>query len=284
MAARIRIAIVALLLFAAYRVPISDLIVYRWWNDANWSHGWLVPFFSLYFLTTLRAKISRVEVRPSWWGLGLLLAALTSYFWFLIILPVGYPRALSIVPAILGVTLLLGGWGILRTVWFSILYLVLAIPLPGGLYFSITFPLRLISTKVASVLTAWITGAHTETSGAVIDYLYNGQEGQLNVEEACSGMRLMMAFFALGLAMSYLGERPAWQRVVLALSCIPIAIICNVIRVTMTGCIHIFEYESWAKGTPHELLGLAMLPIAFGLFALVGFVLKNLVVEEEDQA
>jgi exosortase/archaeosortase family protein len=87
----------------------------------------------------------------------------------------------------------------------------------------------------------------------------------------------------LGLAMAYLGQRPLWQRVIMVLSCIPIALFCNAIRVTTTGCIHVFEYKSLASGTPHELLGLAMLPIALGLFALVGYVLRNLFVEAVEE-
>ena len=44
-----------------------------------------------------------------------------------------------------------------------------------------------------------------------------------------------------------------------------------------------FGYKSLLTGTPHELLGLAMLPIALGLFVLVGYVLKNLFVEEAEE-
>ncbi len=281
---RLQIAVVALLLFAAYRVPISDLIVYRWWNDPNWSHGWLVPLFSLYFLSARRSRFSRVSARPSWVGLVVLVGAFGVYFASMLLYRMGYPQALSIVPAILGITLLLGGWGVLRLAWFPICYLALAVPLPDRYYFRITFPLREVASKVASTLLALITGAYTEASGVVIDYVYKGNSGHLNVEEACSGMRLIMAFVALGLAMAYLGERPTWQRVIMVLACVPIAMVCNVIRVTTTGCMHIYDYTSLASGTAHELLGLAMLPIALGLFAALGYVLRNIIVEESEQA
>ena len=84
--------------------------------------------------------------------------------------------------------------------------------------------------------------------------------------------------------MAYLGTRPVWQRVIMVSACIPIAVVCNIIRVTITGCIHVFHIRSLASGTPHALLGLAMLPIALGLFALVGYVLKNLFVEVPEGA
>lgn len=278
--ARLQMVILALLLLLAYRRPITDLIVHKWWHDPNWSHGWLVPLFSLYFLSILKPRLAVTPVRPSWAGLVLVLGALAIYFWFLLMLPMGYPQSLSIIPAILGLTLLMGGWAVLRLVWFPICYLVLAIPLPDGLYFNLTFPLRKLASEVSSVLLSILPGVHTEVSGVVIDFIYKGSPGTLNVEEACSGMRLIMAFVALGTAMAYLGDRPNWQRVLMVLGCIPIAIFCNVIRVTTTGCLYIFDLRSWASGTPHELLGLAMLPIAFGLFALLGYVLKNLFIEE----
>ncbi len=280
MGTRVQIAFVAVLMYAAYHVPISDMIVYRWWNDPNWSHGWLVPLFSLYFVSTLKPRLARLRPRPSWVGLVVLLAALAVYFISMLLLRMGYPQALSLVPAILGATLLLGGWGVLRLVWFPVCYLALAVPLPDGLYFDVTFPLRRIASYVAGGLLAVITGAHTDVSGVVIDYVHRGTPGQLNVEEACSGMRLIMAFVALGMAMAYLGERPTWQRIVMVVACVPIAIVCNVIRVTTTGCIHIYHFDNLASGTPHELLGLAMLPIALGLFAALGYVLKHLFVDE----
>ncbi|MHC4066831.1 MAG: exosortase/archaeosortase family protein [Planctomycetota bacterium] len=281
--ARLQIVIITLLLVLAYRVPLTDLVIYRWLHDPNWSHGWLVPLFSLYLLATQRGRLLRARPRSSLTGLALLLAAMFMYFGSMLLLQMGYPQALSIVLAILGVTLLMAGWEVMRIVWFPILFLALAIPLPQGLYVDITGPLRELASDVAAAVLSAIPGLHAETSGVTIDYIYGGKTGRLNVEEACSGMRLMMAFVTLGLAMAYLGQRPLWQRVIMVLACIPIALFCNAIRVTTTGCIHVFEYKSLASGTPHELLGLAMLPIALGLFALVGYVLRNLFVEAAEE-
>ena len=96
-------------------------------------------------------------------------------------------------------------------------------------------------------------------------------------------MRLLMAFCTLGLAMAYLGDRPVWHRVVMVICCIPIAVFCNMVRVSATGVLTIYGYEDWAGGTAHQILGLAMLPIALGLFALIGFVLKHLFVDVPDE-
>jgi len=175
---------------------------------------------------------------------------------------------------------------LLRVVWFPISFLVMAIPLPDQYYVKLTMPLRKLASEVATVLLGLLPNLETESSGVVIEFFNaaTGNTGVLNVEEACSGMRLMMAFVTLGLAMAYLGQRPNWQRVIMVLCCVPIALFCNIIRVSVTGIIHVYDIESLASGTPHELLGLAMLPVALGLFALVGWVLKNLFVEETEAA
>ena len=127
------------------------------------------------------------------------------------------------------------------------------------------------------------SGLYAEAQAVVIDYVMpGGARGQLNVEEACSGMRLMMAFVTLGVAMAYLGDRPAWQRLVMVAACLPIAVFCNAVRVTTTGLFFIYGHEELARGTPHQLLGFVMLAVALGLFSLLGYVLSRLFIEEPD--
>ena len=123
----------------------------------------------------------------------------------------------------------------------------------------------------------------TKNGGVVIDVVYQGQrlEPALDVAEACSGMRLLMAFLALGVAMAYLHERPGWQRVVLLVSTAPIAVFCNVVRVTVTGFLYVLVGQQYAQGVYHDLLGLAMLPLAFGLYGLLAWFLASLFIDED---
>ena len=284
--ARVRIAVVAVLLVVAYWGSIRYHLVARWLHDGDWSHGWLVPVFSLYFLACRKDELFRARPTPSYVGAIILFLSVTVYFlgawWWSMI----YPQILSIVGSIFGLTLLLGGWRIMRVAWFPILFLVLAIPLPQGHYQALTLPLRkLASWAAAGILPLMVPGLWTEAQAVVIDWVMpGGRSGQLNVETACSGMRLMMAFVALGVAMAYLGDRPLWQRVVMVLTCIPIAIFCNTIRVTTTGLFHIYGHDELARGTPHQLLGILMLVLALGLYALIGYVLSHLFVEEPEDA
>ncbi|RME41361.1 MAG: exosortase/archaeosortase family protein, partial [Planctomycetota bacterium] len=180
---------------------------------------------------------------------------------------------------------LLGGWPVMRIAWFPIAFLVLAIPLPYTIYVGITMSLQRIAASIsAAVLPLVIPGLHTEAQAVVIDYVLPGMApGQLNVEEACSGMRSTMAFVALGVAVAYVYDRPFWQRLILVLSCVPIAIACNAIRVTITGILHIRGYEELARGTAHQILGLLMFGVALGLFSLLSYVLAHLWVEVPEE-
>jgi exosortase/archaeosortase family protein len=93
-----------------------------------------------------------------------------------------------------------------------------------------------------------------------------------------------MAFVALGVAMAYLHYRPVWQRLVLLASTIPIAVFCNIVRVTATGFIYVVIHPKYAQGIYHNLLGLAMLPLAFGLYGLLAAFMARLFVDEADLA
>lgn len=285
-AAWIRIAVVAALVFAAYWGPIRYYLVGQWITDGNWSHGWLIPLFSVYFLVMRREALTRCEPRPNYLGAVILAFSLAAYFWSAWRARMAYPQSLSLVGTIFGATLLLCGWSVMRVAWFPIAFLFFAIPLPQSLYVELTRPLReLASTAAAAVMPLFVPGLHTQAQAVVIDYVRPGMApGQLNVEEACSGMRLMMAFVTLGVAMAYLGDRPLWQRVIMVASCLPIAVLCNAVRVTITGLLTITGHAEYAQGTPHQLLGMVMLLIALGCFALIGYILSHLFVETADES
>jgi exosortase len=282
-----RAGILAVLFVLVYHQTIRTLLFQKWMTDGNWSHGFLIPVFSLYFLSIRREELARsvrAEARPSYLGAVVLAASLALYLLSAWWLRMGYPQALSIVGAIFGLTLLFGGSKVMRIAWFPILFLVLAIPLPDSLYREITMPLRQLASYLAAlVLPILVPGLHAEAQAVVIDYVMPGKPpGLLNVEDACSGMRSTMAFVTLGVAIAYLGDRPAWQRVVMVLFCVPIALVCNTIRVVITGWLHVTGHEEWARGTPHQLLGMAMFGVALGLYLLLGVVLQHLFVEVEE--
>lgn len=277
----LQIAVLAVLILLIYQPALSG-VVHKWANDGNWSHGWLVPVFSLYFLIVHRQELKAAPRKGSYFGVVLVLAAL-GLLYLSYLRGFGYPQPFSLIPCLMGLVLLVGGWGVLKIAWFPIAFLICAIPLPQALYFDITHPLRRLASRVAGAFLGLLPDVDTEVAGVVIDYSYRMRTSALNVEDACSGMRLMMAFCTLGIAMAYLGDRPLWQRLIMIACCVPIAVICNSVRVIITGMLHIYGYEELSQGTAHGLIGLAMLPLALGMFALCGWILKNMFVEAPEQ-
>jgi exosortase len=191
---------------------------------------------------------------------------------------------MSVIAALGAVVLFLGGWRLIKYTWLPIAFLVFAVPLPLRYYIKLTMPMRHLAAKVAAVLLNLVSQMEATASGVVIDVIYKGQrlEPPLNVAEACSGMRLLMAFLALGVAMAYLHYRPIWQRVVLLATTIPIAIFCNIIRVTVTGFIYVLIHPKYTQGIYHDVLGLGMLPLAFGLYGFLAWFMSSLFVEETE--
>lgn len=279
----IRIGIVSLLLGVVFRLELVRLVV-RWLTDPSWSHGFLIPLFSLYFLHQRRDDIVSLRTRPHYGGLVLLLACLAFYFLNLLS-PAGYAyfRSLSLVVAIMAVVWFLGGTPLLRITWLPLAYLFFAVPLPRRIYVTLTQPLRAWAATVAAALLDVVPQVETSVRGVVIDVLVNGQpiEPALNVAEACSGMRLLMAFVALGVALAYLQVRPWGQRLVLLTSSVPIAIFCNIVRVTVTGFLYALVDRRYTQGLYHDLLGLAMLPLALGCYGFISWFMSSLWVDEQ---
>jgi len=264
-----------------------EVVVRRWVRDPSWSHGFLIPLFSLYFINQHKSEILNLKTRPNYLGLFFLICSIVFYA-VNKASPSGYGYLGSIcVIATLGaVVLFLGGWRLIKYTWLPIAFLVFAVPLPQRHYVRLTMPMRQWAASAATFLLNLVNEMEATVSGVVIDVIYKGQrlEPPLNVAEACSGMRLLMAFLALGVAMAYLHYRPLWQRIVLLASTIPIAIFCNVVRVTVTGFIYILIHPRYAQGIYHDILGMGMLPLAFGLYGFLAWFMSGLFIEEAEAA
>ena len=277
----IKIALLAAAVYSVFHIEIYS-IVFQWVTNSSWSHGFLIPFFSFYFINQKKKELLTLEPKPNYLGLVFLICCLVSYWLVLFVYKFGYLKSLAIIPTTVAIVLFIGGWKLIKYTWLPIVYLFFAIPLPTRIYNDLTIPMQNLASAVAAQLLSLVNGLEAEASGTIINVIYRGVklESGLDVAEACSGMRLLMAFLALGVAMAYLHYRPMWQRLVLLASTVPIAIICNIIRVTISGLIFILWNPEYAQGIYHDMLGLLMLPLAFGLYGLLAWFMSNLVVDE----
>ncbi len=253
------------------------------WQDTNESHGILIPFFSLYFLYQERKHIKETVGKPSYVGLLVILASLAGYVYIGLVKNMYYGRQVMMISLLGGVVLLLGGWKILKYTWLPVAYLIFAMPLPARLYYQITFPMRMWASSAAAGVLNLMPSVYCEAKGVIIEGTYGAAPLRLDVAEACSGMHLLTAFVALGVAMAYLEYRPLVHRLILVVSTIPIAIFCNILRVLLTGLIYIYIGPQYTTGTPHTLLGLAMLGVAFGLYGLLAWIMNRIYIDEEEE-
>ncbi len=254
--------------------------LFNYWLRPDWSHGFLIPLFSLYLVHNKRDELLSGEHRGSVWGAVLVVLSVLAYV-ASIILKVGYSQPLTMVTLIAGLVLLLRGW---RTLWitlFPIGFLILAMPPPERLYRAVTQPLQKVAAAIATQVLNVLPSADVERAGINIAYtMDSGRAGQFTVAGACSGMRSLMAFIALGLAMAYFTPRPAWQRVAMAVLVVPVAVFCNIVRVIVTGGLQMAGYPHLASGTPHTILGLLLFGLGFAIYLGALWILDNLFTDE----
>ena len=180
-------------------------IVSRWITDSSsWGHGFLIPLFSLYFINQHKREILNLKTKPNYLGLFFLICGLLFYPVNIVHLQYGYLNPLTMIAVLGAIVLFQGGWRLVKYTWLPVAFLVFAVPLPQRYYVSLTMPMRQLAAKVAAVLFNMVNEMDAAASGVIIDIIYKGQrlEPALNVAEACSGMRLLMAFLALGVAMA----------------------------------------------------------------------------------
>ena len=191
-----------------------------------------------------------------------------------------YLKDLGMVVTLFGIVLMLCGPGVMRTAWFPIAFLVCAIPWPGLVYSWVAEPLQHLAAEVA-VGVLRLTGVESITSGTKIVIFGNGITPQrtLNVAEACAGMRSLMTFISVAAALAFLSDRPLWQRLTMVASAVPIAIGCNVMRISGQGLLDHYVSPKWSESYAHQMVGLMMLIPAFLLILLVGWVLDQMFIE-----
>ena len=193
-----------------------------------------------------------------------------------------YVKDLGMVITLFGIVLSLCGWEVMKVAWFPIAFLVFALPWPGLVYSWIATPLQEAAAWF-SVKLLVLTGVDATVTGTKIIMMgHGGVPRTLNVAEACAGLKSLMTFLTVGAAMAFLSARPLWQKIIMTLSAIPIAIAANTMRVAGQGLLDYYVSQDISQGFAHQFSGLIMLIPAFFLLLLVGWILDQLFIEEVD--
>lgn len=227
-----------------------------WNTNDNYSHGFLVPFITVYLIWNIRDKLSVTPIRPSYMGLYLLIGSLV----FFIITNIGaelFTMRFSIIIVLLSGVYFLLGQDMLRMVYIPILYLIFMIPFPAIIWNKIAFPLKIFATAIA-VNVIKIIQIPVYSEGNII-HLTNTS---LEVVDACSGLRSLVSLLALSAAFALISNLTKVRRIVLFLSAVPIAIVLNIFRLTITAVLARKYGPQVAQGFLHDVSGMFIFVIA----------------------
>lgn len=244
-------------------------MVYDWVHLPDFSHGFFIPLISLYFIWERRDKLERLPVSPANSGILVILLSLC-------LLLVGnlasesFTMRFSFLFVLSGIVLFLLGWPHFKTLLFPIAFLIFMIPIPSIFLQKITFPMQLFASNVAE-FSLKMLGVPVLREGNIIHLAST----TLEVAEACSGIRSLISLLALGTVFAYFSKKRFWVRALLILSCFPIAILVNALRVSATGVLANYYGTSVAEGFFHGFSGYILFLIAFALLLLLGFLLSK---------
>ncbi len=245
------------LLIAVY-FPILARLVLQWSTDEDVGHGFFVPLVAGYIVWQRRDELLALEYNGSRWGwLVMAWGAAQAYLG-----SVGadlFLQRSAFLITVVGMLLVLGGTTLLRALAFPLLLLPFMIPIPGLLYAEITFPLQLLASRIAEVALG-LFDIPVLRDGNILEL----PSQRLSVAEACSGIRSLLSLSFLSLVYAYFFDSKVWMRWALLAATVPIAIIVNAGRVTLTGLLSEANPEL-AKGLFHSAEGWLVFVFALGL-------------------
>jgi len=248
-----------------------------WLRSDEYSSGLLVPFITVYIIWLRRKELAQCEITPSLWGIVFFIGA-QAFRFFGLLYQYSSAERLSMLMTLSALLLLLFGFKLVGKLTTALLFLSLMIPLPIIVHSMITRPLQSWATASA-VFSLEALGFSVIREGNVISL--NG--ATVAVAEACNGLRMITSFFVISSMVAMITNRSWFQKIVIVVSAIPVALICNTIRLTATSIAftHI-DSARWEKAF-HDFGGLAMMPIALAIIVLELWLLSTIFVTSQPE-
>lgn len=271
---RVKLLLLLPLLAGIYFKIVPEM-VNDWYQDENYSHGFLVPLIAGYFVYERREALKEALVSP--WGPGILVI-----LYGLLQLTLGFlgteyfTMRSSLIVILAGIVLYFFGREVFRHLLLPIGYLFLMVPIPYIIYDAVAFPLKLFITKV-SVGFLKLIGVVVMREGNIIMFPMT----TLEVADACSGIRSLVSLIALAVAYAFFIKMSNVKRWIVIASAVPIAIATNATRVIVTGILAQFWGAKAAEGFFHEFAGMMVFALAMVMLVVLGALLKGRGVAEE---
>jgi exosortase D (VPLPA-CTERM-specific) len=256
----------------------AQILLQQWLNNDDFSHGILIIPLAGYLMYRHKEVLARTPIRTQWRALPLLLLPAFVYAIGELGADVFMIRV-SIFLFVIVLATFFYGLELVKALRFPLLFLFLALPLPGFVYRNITFPLQILSSDL-SVKALYYLGILAYREGNVIDLGFT----KLQVVEACNGLRFILPMLTLGVLFAFWRPQPWWKRLVLIATTLPLSILANVIRIAGTGIASSYWGEAAAQGFFHGFSGWVVFMLAFALYAGIGFVLNRIPSKKEASA
>ncbi|MDA3918280.1 MAG: exosortase/archaeosortase family protein [Deltaproteobacteria bacterium] len=256
------LVILMLLCLAALYYQIFIDLIQDWSTDDNYSHGFFIPFISIYMIYSIRSELGNLKIKPQNLGLLLLIAGLAQ----LVIGKIGsefFVQRTSMILIFFGFSLFFLGSSFTKKNLIPILYLILMIPLPAIVWNKIAFPMQLFASDLTEKAIQLI-GIAVFREGNILHLA----QTSLEVVDACSGLRSLTTMFALSTVIAWFATCSAPKKWLLFIAAAPIAILCNIIRLTFTAILASMYGGDVAQGFLHEFSG--FVTFALGMAMLVG--------------
>lgn len=283
----IKAAAISVAIFFLYATVLTKL-GRDWWSDENYSHGLLVPFVIGMIVWREWDAFKAIAKKPALLLGGL---AITFSLFLLFAGTLGaelFTTRISFVLMLAGIVLYLFGTRVLNLLLVPVALFLLAIPIPQIVFNRIAFPLQIWASQMA-VWGIRLFDVPTLRNGNVIDILPQGstQTISLEVVEACSGIRSLMTLVTLALILGYFTRRyerggfanfavPDLLRVIsLMILAVPIAVLTNAARVTVTGILTYYYGKQATDGAWHEASGWMVYVVALAFLIGANLILRR---------
>ena len=259
--------LLSLLFGVAFWVPLLSM-VHTWSENPDYSYGFLMPVLALYFIWERRKNVARTIAVPAWPMLPALLLMVVIALYGILGSSGNVSRPAMPFLIIL-FTLFCFGYEYAKRLFLPLVLLIFMVPVPDFLERNLGVWLKLISSKLAVVMIR-LSGIPVFLNGNVIDLGFT----QLQVVDACSGLRFLFPLIALGFVYASIYEKVLWKRIVCVVATIPIAVLTNGVRIGLTGILANRFGASVTEGFTHDFTGWIIFMISFGILFLLGKVLR----------
>jgi exosortase len=248
-------------------------LIHVWNTEPDYSHGYLVSPFAALMLWIRRESLPSADTGTGWGGILLIAAGFAMRFAGerLFLTPLsGWALLLWLA----GACWLLAGWRVLVWALPALGFLLFMIPLPFRVEQLMSWHLQTLTTQLSAIIfeclgQSAIAEGHTIFVGEHI----------LEIEQACSGLRMFMGIGAISFACVALQRRSRIENLILIGAIAPVAMLANSIRVVATGLLMPrFSGGETGARLSHDGAGWMMIVVAVALFGLSIAYLRKLFV------